>query len=295
MFYLFFLISLSLSQSLIAKAETLPLSSKTYVGVLVDDWLDKGERPINELVGKRVVKIAFVSNGTDWEKYENADEKRRWTIAYDGKNIGAIETTPRQPTGSKRAEGTFDIASSNIPERGKPSQDFSGWSGGTSRRPLIVISEPNVEDPESWRPTKLSARQKAMVWRKLPKPQQPPLSMCGKKGNGTDRPGDPFPESSLKISKAYRSVAGSVIVGASYRWPYSDCDYAPFELQTHWFRIKGAEVIEFGTGLRAVDAGDYDKDGHSEFIFFKSGYNRDGYMLYSNDFKDSVEINWSYH
>ena len=33
------------------------------------------------------------------------------------------------------------------------------------------------------------------------------------------------------------------------------------------------EIVYLGPGLELVDAGDYDKDGHSDLIFWYSGYN----------------------
>ena len=44
-----------------------------------------------------------------------------------------------------------------------------------------------------------------------------------------------------------------------------------------------------------VDAADYDGDGSADFVFWSSGYNEDGYVLYTNGFKDKVAFVWNYH
>ncbi len=45
-----------------------------------------------------------------------------------------------------------------------------------------------------------------------------------------------------------------------------------------------------GEGLWLVDAGDYDGDGRSEVIFWFSGYNRDGYVLFTDDWTNRVGL-----
>ncbi len=47
--------------------------------------------------------------------------------------------------------------------------------------------------------------------------------------------------------------------------------------------------------LYLIDAGDYDGDGKSEVLFFVSGYNQDGYVMFYNSFQKSVIYTWHYH
>jgi hypothetical protein len=68
------------------------------------------------------------------------------------------------------------------------------------------------------------------------------------------------------------------------------------ERQAHWFAGDTPQTLKFlGSGLALIDAGDYDGDGHSELVFAKSGYNHDGYVLFSDDLAHSAEFGWSYH
>ena len=47
--------------------------------------------------------------------------------------------------------------------------------------------------------------------------------------------------------------------------------------------------------MELVDAGDYDGDGRSELLFWRGGYNRDGYVLVFDELRQKVEYTWSYH
>jgi hypothetical protein len=55
------------------------------------------------------------------------------------------------------------------------------------------------------------------------------------------------------------------------------------------------EAINFTPNLKLVDAGDFTGDGGEEAVFFFSGYNFDGYVLYYDNFRKAVRFGWSYH
>lgn len=55
------------------------------------------------------------------------------------------------------------------------------------------------------------------------------------------------------------------------------------------------EIRHIGNQLFLIDAGDYDRDGKSEVIFWPSGYNEDGYTLSYYDFDDRVDFYRKYH
>lgn len=279
-----------------AEAAPAPPKPEVYVGILEDDRSTPDLPDAPSKPGKvRVVRMAFASRDGVWRKHDEANGPRTWTIAFDGKKIGEIKTDPRPAGQTERGRGVFGIRSAKVPVRGKASPDYSGWPGGLARRPLVALSAPNVKDPDGWRPGKLSAAEKKKIWELFPKPPAPSAAMCPDGNNKPAWPGEPFPESSLVVGKVYVSKADQKIAGASLKNPYPGCDTDPQQPRNHWFKISAANTSEFGADLTPVDAGDYDGDGQSEFIFFKSGYNRDGYIIYANDFENSAELNWSYH
>ena len=57
----------------------------------------------------------------------------------------------------------------------------------------------------------------------------------------------------------------------------------------------GREAINFTPNLELVDAGDFAGNGGEEAVFFFSGYNFDGYILYYDSFRKAVRFGWSYH
>ena len=50
-----------------------------------------------------------------------------------------------------------------------------------------------------------------------------------------------------------------------------------------------------GDELNYLDHGDFDNDGKDEFLFWYSIFNHDKYVLFYDDFKKSIDFEWSYH
>ena len=67
------------------------------------------------------------------------------------------------------------------------------------------------------------------------------------------------------------------------------------EFISHWYAIINNIPVFLGTGLEFLECADYANNNTSQFIFRISGYNRDGYRLFYNDFKDHVDFTWCYH
>jgi len=47
--------------------------------------------------------------------------------------------------------------------------------------------------------------------------------------------------------------------------------------------------------LTFLDYGDFGNDGETEWLFTISGYNRDGYALFTKGFTTRALYQWSYH
>jgi hypothetical protein len=102
----------------------------------------------------------------------------------------------------------------------------------------------------------------------------------------------------LEVLTGYVDARGRQLVAVGLAAKLNGCD-GPTEPAwwANWFlvRRKGEAPALIGDGLWLVDAGDYDHDGRSEVLFWFSGYNRDGYVLYADDFGTRVEYLWNYH
>lgn len=62
-----------------------------------------------------------------------------------------------------------------------------------------------------------------------------------------------------------------------------------------WFFLQNKSVKAIGTQLDMLSIGDFDNDGKDEALFRFFGYNRDGYILFFNGFKNSIQSIWAYH
>ena len=55
-------------------------------------------------------------------------------------------------------------------------------------------------------------------------------------------------------------------------------------------------MISFlGASLILVEAGDYERDGHSELLFSLSLHNKGGYAFFSETFAEQARFEFSYH
>lgn len=102
-------------------------------------------------------------------------------------------------------------------------------------------------------------------------------------------------DSNIRIVKVYSSALGWFV--AAIRLDGYQCDGPPESpFVNQWFAVSPAGAIRFlDEGMWLVDAGDYDNDGKSELVFSIDRYNRGGYELFYDDFKNKVKFEFSYH
>lgn len=254
------------------------------------------------------VRVCFQSKASEWTALqsecptpaclktlpEKFPASMKWTIAFDGKNLGTVETKRPKEFKLYADVGQQEISSgATIPAKGEATEEFSGFSGGKVHRPLVAVSVPNFKDPESWRPASLSAslqKKARLAFReKFAK-----VSNCKNPDENKSEPWK-YVDSDIKIGKSYLSSKKYALIRADlqeYR-----CDGPPPEaFETHWFLATPGGAVRFlDTGLILVDAGDYDGDGSSEVIFQIARYNRGGYKLFSENFTKQSTFTFSYH
>ena len=99
------------------------------------------------------------------------------------------------------------------------------------------------------------------------------------------------------MAKAYSSNGGWSLVELNltgYACDGVEEDGGPFNGQ--WFVVDPKYRPRFlGTNMWLVDAGDYDRSGHSELLFAINGYNRAGYRLFYRNFTQSAEFSFTFH
>jgi len=280
-------------------AQTLPVkaSDKLFLGFLDD----AREEMVNWKPGvarQRVVRPAFEKTTSGWKQVEpsSVPPRLKWTIAFDGRNLGQVESQA-DPVGGLTAFQTILTSAAAVPSVGSPSEQFAGLMANPTkvRRPLVAVSKPYFQDPDGWKRTKLSAEIGVLV-RKAFRREFPQVDRC--KDEEIVQRNWKFPDSSLALPVAYASNKHSYLVAADL--DAGDCGYvdSPDDpLSGPWFFVSPDGVVRrIGSFMSLLDAGDYDNDGKSELVFFLSqGENTDGFVLFDASFTKPVTFSWHYH
>jgi hypothetical protein len=259
---------------------------------------------------KLSVRVLFVKDSTVWKALDDAAVANKlnlvslkWTVAFDGRNLGSLKITDASPSAPPinawyyKRDKLFEVPTGQkIPTVKNDSESFMGWCNVPEYRPLVLVSEPNFVDPEKWKsfmpapyykqklyvPLKLViGRFKAFRCVNVPEYHMVPFD---------------FQPDDLVLYKSFRSAAGRELVSIGLDPKKINCDGPPEpEWSGNWFIVDGDKLEFLGNQMEMVDAGDYDKDGCSELLFWHSGYNRDGYILIYNGLKQKTEYLWGYH
>lgn len=274
-----------------------------YVGIL-DDAREELRRGKTEAIKERVVMPAFETRDGDWQAIKRFSPQRLvWTIAFDGKNLGQVESQASSieadqiNSDSSRAKQAVVTAPDKVPTIGKGFKEFTGVSSlfglSSVRRPLVVVSKPYYRDPDAWKRTQLTDEITSLV-REAFRKQYAHVDRC--KDEQIAEHDWKFPDSALTLPYAYASNKNSFIVAVSLDagncgWgghPEDPTDAFVYQ----WFWVAGDRSVRRIGGFQVlVDAGDYDNDGHSELIFFSTrSENSDAYDLLYDGFQKKVEL-----
>lgn len=177
---------------------------------------------------------------------------------------------------------------------GKFTQEFSGWSDEPSLRPLILVSRNNTSDPQNWKPIQPSKPLLQNCVKEFKK-NVGPVTFCDKQYG--QKPTTNFADNLIHHIKSYKSNDGQYLVSFQLEMSRNKCEDVQSDTwAASWFHVnKEGSVRYIGRGMTLLDAGDYDNDGESEIIFWRSGYNEDGYILFYKQFINRVDFTWNYH
>jgi hypothetical protein len=178
------------------------------------------------------------------------------------------------------------------PARGNADRAFADWCGIPKERPLVLVSKPNYQDPDGWKPFTPDSEVRTGLFEQFAA-HAGPAFVCP--------PGAIEPikmrygPRDLVPSKSYRDRAGRMLVSVGLDPRRNSCD-GPTDIawMRHWFLVAHG-VRYLGANLWLVDAGDYDGDGASEALFAFTAYNNDGYVLFYDGFRKNARFGWSYH
>ncbi len=270
--------------------------SQTLLGVL--------EEPQCNDQNGTAVRALFAKSEIGWTSLSSESaargidlEKINWVVALNGRKIGKIRTldpgfrTPYQWTYPR------DRLLSILPNQSVPGVEdkvhlFAGWCRAPKNRPLVVVSNGSVSDPDNWKPFKPEASLIARVFVQFRKHAGPAVVCPGHSNSSV-----PFSYTSndLEALTGYKDRSGRQLISVRLKPRTDGCDGASdVAWDSHTFLVT-AQSTYLGPGLALVDAGDYDAKGKSELLFWFSGYNQDGYVLFSSDFTKEAGYLWQYH
>jgi hypothetical protein len=256
--------------------------------------------------GDALVRPLFTKAGGKWRAIDGRKvfdatiaPEMSWTVAFDGTNLGTVRTIdPKQDIKYEwafvRDRLLMPAPGQALPKKPNRNHRFDRVCSYTPDRPLVLLTEPNVADPDGWKPIAPTAGMRDSLFA----PFHSLVDSVWICPNGEDKPGRllNYRARDLVIDAAYRNNRGRVIVGVYVNRRYISCGApAADEWDTHWYLMSDKPTY-LGSGLALVDAGDYDADGRSELLFaFTTGDNDDGYTLFADDFRTRVDVRWTYH
>jgi hypothetical protein len=251
-------------------------------------------------------RVMFAYDGTGWHTLTSPDldvskqiTNQEWTLGFDGKSLGTLmlnDTSQNSPKPSDWYYSRDKLYSyaGNVTPIVNRKKAFGGWCDPPQTRPLVLVSMPNVSDPEHWKPFPVGNDYKQKLYEAFKRAVGNVIN-CK---DPYDNKGELFlyGVEDLNIHNGYRSSSDSALISigldlGKYRCDGpSDTSWAP-----QWFLIRSDQITFIGNEMVLVDAGDYNGDGKSEILFWSSGYNKDGYILYFDNLRQKVEYKWSYH
>jgi|GEM_PF-2894831 len=281
-----------------AQTSPAPPRSDLYVGFL-DDAREEMVNWQPGVADKRVIRPAFERTRLGWKdvNFLSLPSRMKWTIAFDGRNLGQLESQT-DPDGGLTDFQTILASAGSVPTVGSASQEFAGLlaDGPTKvRRPLVAVSKPYYKDPDGWKRTKLTDAIAQLV-RKAFRREYPHVDRC--KDEKIVERNWKFPDSALALPLAYMSNKNSFLIETSLNagmCGYVDDPNDP--LSNPWFFVaRDSTVRRVGSSMSLLDAGDYDNDGRSELVFFLSlGENTDAFVLFDASLKEQGRLTWHYH
>ena len=203
-----------------------PQLGTVYVGFIQDDRRELAKEGPDDShpVKNRVIIAAFSKDGTAWKTLDGLNQNVRWTVAFDGKNLGEVETRPNPTPGvmvnPDRVDASLTYAhavqailtsANSVPAIGKPGYEFAGAFETIVRRPLVVVSAPNFRDPDHWKRATAGLTE-------LIQPVRVAFGETYQHVRQCDAQGEPLkqdwqiPRSELGIVKAYASNKDSFLI-----------------------------------------------------------------------------------
>ncbi len=232
----------------------------------------------------------------------NADVPSQWIVSEGGRTIGRVAAKGWLDTDYPSETGLLRILSGAPVPGGKRSHEFAGWNDNPVYRPLVAtnVSPGKVARWRSVYPEKMPF---AVILPVLKK-QVAEIPDCTNGGqDNPPRKGRPLAANDIHVFETWQTMNGELLVGAGIKPELvQKCDYTADSLADVWLYENDGEeparalpaLIEPETTHRLIAIGDFAGDGNEEALFWLSGYNEDGFVLYYDHFSKAAKFAWGY-
>lgn len=284
-------------------AATVLISSRAVAGDLVVGIL---EHPQCKQEPLSAVRPLFHKHDQQWAALSSEELSLgvpladvSWTVALNGSRLGSIKTVDpgfSSPYAWTYARDRLLVLAPDqpIPAVANGQSLFGGWCEVPENRPLVVISRPNLGDPDGWKRFNPDSTLRSQMFARF-------AAAAGEANTCESQDAETpsvwaYSADDLLVSSSYQDHAGRRLVALALNPTRNHCDGPRDDAwSTYWFLVVKDSITPLGANLSLVDAGDYDADGSSELLFWYSGYNKDGYSLFYDGLRKRVDYQWSYH
>lgn len=219
-----------------------------------------------------------------------------WTITLNGHDIGVLSSTdsgivPEPAWTYPRDYWHLPEPGTVLPDVLNTAKAFTGWCDPPQHRPIVLATTVHLSDPEYWKQAPSPFKRIKLLFSSF-RDTLEGATLCVDSNNPK-----PYRLRAKDLRVVTRMIArdGRQLIALKLARDSFECGSELGEVMgARWF-VVGKTVRYLGSDLSLIDISDYDHDGKSELLFWYSGYNRDGYALYSKRFQQRTDFTWNYH
>ncbi len=258
------------------------------------------EQPPCKAADERAVRPLFVKQGKAWKSLQGGlaleDYPLRWH-AIDVADVPPVEV--QRPASKPQPEWTFardfllqPVPGQALPDQANPDRRFAGWCDAPTLAPIMLLAGP---DNVIARPAERIAAPDVLD-RLLHHMRNPEAGLNPCAADAAGRPVELLIEH-LRLAEAMILPGGVELVAVEISPAIVQCQSElGGQLPTHWYLLKDQNAPRLiGEAMTHLGSADLDADGRYEHVFWFTGYNRDGYVLYEDHFAAPVRFEWGYH
>lgn len=274
-----------------AQADTL------YLGIYEGGWTTDDDHPQDF----SRTRLLFKREGKDWisfnpprtgEEPVNYPSHLRWYLP-NGKESLEVKLAPTDERYYYKDSGLYTIEpplENPISAENPDKFQFAGWVSGFTHLPMVLTTHPiEIDDDDGWKIVDLTQNKDKVsdLFRRI-KPVIPSYNWCKNQEILCEKTN----QRDVTFNKIYRWYATDIYV-VSLTLNNEPEDEKP--ISPIWFYISDNRIEKIGEELTLISRGDFDNDHDVDWLFWFGGYNSDGYIIFSDDFRRSAVRGWRYH